>query len=73
MRKALSVLIGLAVALGFALAVITAWFAFGFILRIIGFLVAIIGVLFVCAFIGWSWWTECVVEPYRAKRKKPQK
>jgi phosphoglycerol transferase MdoB-like AlkP superfamily enzyme len=70
MKNALWVLGCVATGIGFILAVVTAWFAFGFFIRIIAFLVALIGVVFFAAFVMWSWWTECVVEPYRVKRKK---
>lgn len=69
MKQALMVLGGLALGIGFILAVVTAWFAFGFFIRIIAFLVAIIAVLVFSAFVVWSWWHECVVEPYQAKKK----
>ena len=68
MKKAVQALIGLALGLGFILAVVTAWFAFGFFLRIIGFIVAIIVVIVFFAFVVWSWWHECVVEPYQEKK-----
>lgn len=69
MKQALKVLVGLALGIGFILAVVTVWFAFGLFLRIIAFIVAIVGVVVFFAFVVWSWWHECVVEPYQEKKK----
>jgi len=72
MKKALWVLASISVIAGVLLAIVTVWFAVGLILRIIAFLIAIIGVILIVAFIVWSWWQECVVEPYQLKRKLRQ-
>ena len=72
MKNALWVLACISVVVGVILAIVTVWFAVGLILRTIGFFVAIIGFILIVAFIVWSWWTECVVEPYLLKRKLKQ-
>ena len=70
MIQALRVLGGLALGLGFILAVLTAWFAFGFFIRIIGFVVALVAIIIFAAFCIWSWWHECVVEPRQERKKR---
>lgn len=72
MKNALWVLACISVVIGVTLAIVTVWFAVGLILRIIAVIVAIIGIFIIIGFIVWSWWTECVVEPYLHKRKLKQ-
>lgn len=72
MKNAILALACISLVVGVSLAIVTVWFAAGLILRIIGFLVACFGIMIIIAFIVWSWWTECVVEPYQLKRKLKQ-
>ena len=72
MKNALWVLACISVVIGVTLAIVTVWFAVGLILRIIAFLMAVFAVMMILAFIVWSWWAECVVEPYQLKRKLKQ-
>lgn len=69
MKDALKVIGWTAFVLGAALSVLTLLFAFSIGIRIIGFLIAVFGVGGFLCYVVWSWWTECVIEPIRSKRK----
>ena len=69
MKDALWVLGVLVFGSGIVLAIITVWFAFGIAIRIVAFVIAVFAVLWFGGYVLYSWWTECVVEPYRARKK----
>lgn len=68
MWAVLKILGGLSVVLALILATITLWFAFGFVIRIIAVLAAIVGTLAILGGIFWLAFDELVLEP-RRKRK----
>lgn len=71
MWAVLKVLGGLSVGLALVLVVITLFIAFGFALRLIAILVAIVGTLGLAGVLFWLAIDELVLEP-RRKRKKAQ-
>lgn len=62
----------LCVVLAAILAIITMWFAFGFIIRIIAAIAAVIGTCFIVGAIIWLSFDELVLEPRRARKKAPK-
>lgn len=73
MRNALVAIGWIAFSIGGLLTLLTLIFAFSIGIRIVGVLLAIFGVGGFICYVVWSWWTECVVEPWRKKRKPRSK
>ena len=71
MKDALKVIGWVSFGLGCIIAIFTLIFAFSIGIRILGFLLALFGVGGFLCYVVWSWWTECVIEPIR-KKKKPR-
>lgn len=73
MKEALKVLGWIAFLLGASLAILTLIFAFSIGIRIVGFLLALFGVGGFFVYVLWSWWIECVVEPFRKRKNSKGK
>ena len=71
MKQALMVIGYVSFGIGSLITILTLIFAFSIGIRILGVLVAIVGVIWFLGFVVWSWWTECVIEPLRKKKKAP--
>lgn len=71
MKEAFKVIGYISFGIGVLIAILTLIFAFSVGIRILGVLIAIVGVIWFFGFVVWSWWTECVIEPLRKKKKAP--
>jgi hypothetical protein len=69
MKNAFVAIGWIAFIIGGFITILTLIFAFSIGIRIVGVLVAVFGVGGFLCYVVWSWWTECVVQPMRKKRK----
>ena len=60
--QALKTLLGLAVFLGFCLALLTTFVVMGYVFKIICFLIAVVAVIGFLCYVGYSFVVECILK-----------